>query len=481
MKKLLWSILVLISLLVFIGLTSCLDSGDQERPGLRINSELILNKFWRVALFEDNGENLTHQFSDVYLQFLPNFRLSVTKGCQEFEGEWVVSPDSTFLVVRMNNVPAPLEQLSDEWVIANITNDQFHIIEQDDKGDEEFRFEIAPLRAINCQECREFQNIVTDSVWSVAWLQSPTDNLTADFKGNYLKFQGNGLITWFAEDMQETGDWAVTNDCQLLTLDWGQEPIYQNGELAKSWLITTFDQTSISLQSKDNADHNMRLIKGRFPACHDQTESFINTQWYINKFYVEGEDISDQFVGTGFTLLDNNQLVTEVLVGPAVLGTWVVGGDCDQLLVDLQVESLQQLSRNWTIKKIEDQSIYLVHENMEVKLSKGAPMSSEICNSIISIIKDGRWNVSRFRIDSQEKELLQSFTLQFQPDGNLMAEEGEDDFHGSWSLLKGCEQLSIDFGDTDVLVDLNADWYIEQFKKDEIKLKYQNKELILIK
>ena len=491
MKKLLWSIFVLITLLIFIGLTSCFPGGDEDRPGMKINTDLLVGKIWSVSFFEDNGADETAQFSEVYLQFLPNFRLAVIKGCETVEGEWILSTDSTLLVIRMPvDVDPPLDQLSDEWIITRLTENNLNIIEQDDKGDEEFHLQTAPLRALSCQDCSEFTNILTDSVWSVTLLENTQVTQTDQLKGFYLQFFTDGTFTASSDNLQANGEWAVTDNCQKLVLEWQEVPTLGNAlsDLAKDWIILQYDSEFMSFEADDESGTLMEMKKGRFPGCTELINSLHNTSWYISFFAINSDVITPQFTGTGLTFLPNNQLATEVVIGPAVLGTWLLAGDCDELILDIQAGLLTELSQQWIIEEIDDQIIKLVYEEntlrMEMHLRRGIPPVSFACTKVIDFLKDKTWKVESFlENESDDTDSFEDYYFKFNLDGSFIVLNDNQEEIGSWSLIRGCTSIDINVDNSGPLHELNHSWKIESYGDSQIKLIYSQsddyKELIL--
>ena len=493
MRRLLWSIFVLVSLLIFIGLTSCIDGGDQERPGMAIDTELLVSKIWSVTFFGDNGQDETSQFSDVYLQFLPNLRLAIIQGCETWEGEWIISPDSTLLVIRMpDNTPPPLDQLEDEWIITKLTDNNLIIIEQDDKGDEEFHMQTAPLRALSCVDCSDFTNVLTDSVWSVTVFENSQVTQADALKGFYLQFFPDGTFVASSDSYEASGEWAVTDNCQKLVLEWTNDALTENVlvNLAREWIILEYDMQVISVESDDEAGFRMVMKKGRFPNCDELTTSLHNTSWFISKFTINGDVVTPQFTGTGLTFLPNNQLATEVIIGPAVLGGWLLAGECDILILDIQAGILTELSREWTIMEINDQVIKLVYEEntlrMVMHLTRGNPAIPTACVSIINAFTNKSWTVASFLDNgTEDTEKFEGYHFNFNLDGSLLINNpNNDDVTGSWSLIRGCQVISLDIGNSGPFDEINHQWYIESYNDYEIVLVYsnndKNQELVLV-
>ena len=351
---------------------------------MHVNADLFLTKVWKVSLFKDDGQNKTILFGDVFLEFRENFIFRITKGCDVIEGEWILSTDSTLLVIRIPDTSAEaLKQLEDEWVVTWLTDSEMHFVEQDNKGDEEFHLSVAPLPALNCSTCDNLVGVLTDSVWSITTFSTGANDLTDESRGSYLDFHSNGEVVLYTDYDEKTGLWAVTDHCQVIQVQWLEDQLLDDFylNLEDSWFIRSFDNTSISLESESSS--NLKMTKGRIPDCEKLHNNLQNTSWSIEHMTINEDNVSENFLGTGFTFLESNRLATEVIIGPAVLGGWMIEGECDQLVLEIQTGQLKELSRTWLITEIEEDRIILVFEEgtlrMEMHLKRGKPEISSSC------------------------------------------------------------------------------------------------------
>lgn len=478
MKKLLWTLFVFIILLTLIGLTSCIQTGDEERPGLRVSADLILTKVWKVTLFEDDGQNKTSLFQDVFLEFRPNLIFKITKQCEIVEGEWILSSDSTLLVIRIPDSQEPLRQLDDEWVITWLTDSEMHIIEQDDKGDEEFHLQVVSLHSLSCQSCDNFINILTDSIWSITMLSGGANDVAEETRGSYLVFEENGEVVLHIEDEEITGSWAITDNCQTLVIQWLEDQILpeQYRRLENTWFIQQNDHQFMAFEN-EASDGRLQITKGHLPLCEDLLTNMLNTSWFIDYMVINDDDVSDNFIGTGLTFLENNQLATEVVVGPAVLGEWMLTGNCDQLKLDIQAGQLTELSREWIITDFKDEKIILVYEQgtlrMELHLNKGKPQLTAKCIELIEYIVQGEWSVKNYSENEQgDDPLFDGYYFKFKEDGELIIWNSDKKIAGIWYPIRDCGYIVIEIDRNSVMRRMAGEWKIENYRDNGITMVY---------
>jgi len=477
MKKILYSHFILIALL-FIGFTSCVQLGDEERPGMRVSADLILTKVWKVTHFEDNGQDRTTLFQNVFLEFRVNSIFKITSACEIVEGEWILSSDSTLLVIRIPGISEPLSQLEDEWVVTWLTDSEMHIIEQDDKGDEEFHFQVAPLQSLSCQSCDNITNVLTDSVWSITKLTGGANDVTNETRGSYLDFKENGMVVLHVDDEELIGFWAITDNCQTLVIQWDSELMLsdQYRRLENNWFIQQTDHKFIAFEN-ESGDASLQITKGRIPQCAEIQSSLLNTSWFIDFMAINNDDVSDNFIGTGLTFLENNQLATEVSVGPAVLGEWVPNEDCDHLILNIPVGQLKELSREWIIIDIKDEIITLVYEEgtlrMELHLKMGKPELTTKCMELINYLVQSEWTVKNYSENGQVDDTrFDGYYFQFEEGGKLTTWNSDNNITGSWYPTNDCEYIVIKIDTNSVMGPLAEKWKIENYVDNSISLVY---------
>ncbi|GJM28123.1 MAG: hypothetical protein DHS20C17_07580 [Cyclobacteriaceae bacterium] len=433
-----------------------------------VKADYLYTKIWGVSLFKDDGLDKTALFNNVFIEFRPNFIFRITQGCETTDGEWILSSDSTLLVIRIPDNTEPLNQLSDEWVVTWLSDTEMRFIEQDNKGDEEFHLTVAPLNALSCKSCDHIDDFLIDKTWSVTSLISNVGDITDEIRGDYIEFKENGEVILHSTDYQIVGSWALTDQCRLLVLRWFQDQVYPDvyRHLEDSWVIGETDQPLITLE---NDAGTLELTEGIIPYCQDLHTNVLNTSWTIDFVSINQDDVSDNFTGTGLTLLDNNQLATEVMVGPAVLGTWILTGNCDRISFDIQAGQLKELSREWIIISVDEETITLVHEEgslrMEMHLKKGAPQLSVECQEAIDHFTYGKWSIGKFTSNnSEDNTQYKAYSFKFKEDGTIVASDDTDEITGKWYPTGDCSQVVIYLDSNSSLSELSGKWEVEFYE-----------------
>ncbi len=478
MKKLLWTLFTLSILLVFIGLASCIQTGDEDRPGMRVSTDLILHKVWKVTLFKNDGQDKTSLFKNVFLEFLPHFVFKITKECEIVEGEWILSSDSTLLVIRIPDSPEPLGQLEDEWVITWLTDSEMNFIEQDDKGDEEFSLQVVPFQALSCQSCDNFTNILTDSIWSITMFTGGANEVTGETRGSYLDFKDDGVVVLHIEGEELVGMWAITDKCQTLVIQWQDDQMLPMPYhlLENTWIIQQTNNQFIAFEN-ETSDASLQITKGRIPLCDELQANMLNTSWFIDYMVINDDDVSENFIGTGLTFLENNQLATEVVVGPAVLGEWILTGNCDQLRLNIQAGQLTELSREWIITDIQDEKITLVYEEgtlrMELHLNKGKPILTIKCIELINYLVQGEWSVKNYTENEKGTDTrFEGYNFQFKKDGELFIWNSDTEIAGTWYPIRNCGYIVIEIDRNSVMGPMAGEWKIENYNDNGLTMVY---------
>ncbi len=479
MMKLTEALFTFIILLIFCGLAACFQTGDEERPGMSVNSELINSKVWKITSFEDDGQDRSTLFKNVYLEFRPNFVFKITKECAVIEGEWILASGNTLLVIRVPDSQEPMSQLEDEWIITKLTDTEMHIIEQDDKGDEEFHFQVAPLQSLSCQSCDNITSILVDSVWSITMLAAGANDVTSETKGAYLDFQEDGLVILHIDEEELVAFWVITDNCQSLEIKWKDNQMLpkQYLRLEDTWSIQETDLQLIVFENEET-DANLQIVKGRIPECPDLLSDMLNTSWFIDYMAINDDDLSGHFVGTGLTFLENDQLATEVVVGPAVLGGWMISGACDRLDIEIQSGQLKVLSRQWIITDIENEKITMVYEEgtlrMELHLKKGKPVRTDHCVELIEYIVQDKWSVKAYSEDDQSDDTrFKGYYFRFKENGHLNTWNSDQQVTGKWYPINSCRSLVIEIDKNSIMEPLAGEWEIEQYRDNSITLVYE--------
>lgn len=90
---------------------------------------------WYVSYYLDSGKDETSNFSGYNLEFTDQMLINARKGGTSSSGNWFLADNSSKLVILMSNVTNYLENLSNEWVVIERTNDVLKL--KDDSADGE--------------------------------------------------------------------------------------------------------------------------------------------------------------------------------------------------------------------------------------------------------------------------------------------------------------------------------------------------------
>jgi hypothetical protein len=100
----------------------------------------IENGTWRVTLFTDSGNDETGDFAGYSFQFKTDGKLMATKAGAVKEGTWSRSASSNKFLIDLgpkDNTNKPLGELTDDWKIISIGDNQVRLTD-DNASSQEF-------------------------------------------------------------------------------------------------------------------------------------------------------------------------------------------------------------------------------------------------------------------------------------------------------------------------------------------------------
>jgi hypothetical protein len=78
---------------------------------------------WKVAFFEEKGNNETHHFTDYVFDFTRDGEVTATKGNVTATGSWTIGLDDGVNKLYLDfGPPSPLNELNDDWIIKKESN-----------------------------------------------------------------------------------------------------------------------------------------------------------------------------------------------------------------------------------------------------------------------------------------------------------------------------------------------------------------------
>ena len=352
-KKLLWSVFILIALLVIFGLSSCSLFNDDTPPrNLAFEAAILSSSTWEVTVFTKGGKDRSSQYKKVFLEFFQDNYLIVTDStCSIQEGEWVLSTDSTLLVIRLKN--DRWKDLDDEWLVTAIDGNQLKIVDND--AQEEFHFIAVDAIDTECHNCDDLTGILTDGPWVVDHYRRGDTVGTQLFSRLYFRFKNDGGFLIKSDQSEVWGTWRVIGNCNKIKVAINEE-IFPHSIMNEDWFILEFDNREIILRDeRSNIIEELHLKRGLPPKeCHDLKEVLGKDVWHIESFSVNYDaTFTDEFAGLTFAFLPNDSLLLNPIAGDGLIGTWKVDGqECEFVTIGLDESELyEELKGNGLSKK----------------------------------------------------------------------------------------------------------------------------------
>ncbi|MGI9543541.1 MAG: hypothetical protein ACR2MX_09795 [Cyclobacteriaceae bacterium] len=480
MKKLLWSVFILVTLLLIFGLSSCgLFDDDTPHRNLTFEAAILSSSTWEVSLFKKGGKDHSSQYKKVFLEFFQDNYLIVTdSSCTTQEGEWALSTDSTLLVIRLKN--DRWKDLDDEWVVTAIDDNQLKIIDND--AQEEFHFIAVDAVDTECLDCGDITEILTDGPWVVDHYRRGDTVGTQLFSRFYFRFKSDGQFL-IATDQSETwGTWRVIGNCNNIKVAIDQD-VFPHSIMNEDWFILEFTNREIILRDeRSNIIEEIRLRRGLPPKdCRELKETLGQDVWHIESFSVNyGASVADEFAGLTLAFSPNDSLSLAPIAGDGLIGSWKIDGqECEFITIHVDESELyEELKGTWFIKKITHEQVVLLREVgsilFEMILVVGEGRPAAICEELIGVLI-GEWKVSHFDEDGDTiTGEFENYDFIFKEDGSLKVIRDDDPITGNWRIAGYCQKLAIDISGSGRLDKVDEVWIITEVNNEKIKLVYED-------
>jgi hypothetical protein len=132
-----------LALLFFLGLSiSCSSDSTDDLPQT-INPSNVQNiastSSWRITSYLDNNKNETSDYTGYVFTFNANGSATAVKNSQTTNGIWSSYLDDGKVKFDINfGVTAPLEEISDDWDVLEITANKIRLEDTSGDGTKDF-------------------------------------------------------------------------------------------------------------------------------------------------------------------------------------------------------------------------------------------------------------------------------------------------------------------------------------------------------
>lgn len=120
---------------VIVALFAILFAGCAKEEVDKTLIDHLKDNTWYVSYYLDSGKDETSNFSGYSLDFTDEMLINASKGGTSSSGSWFLTDNSSKIVIVMSNVTNYLENLSNQWVVIERTNDVLKLKDDSDDGE----------------------------------------------------------------------------------------------------------------------------------------------------------------------------------------------------------------------------------------------------------------------------------------------------------------------------------------------------------
>ena len=115
MKKQITQIILLIFIMATLAISCKKDDNSSPDPTPALNTTIQQGK-WKIALFNDSGNDETHYFTNYNFQFNSDGTITASSSANTVSGTWSVgNVDSQQKLILNFGATDPFEELNDDW------------------------------------------------------------------------------------------------------------------------------------------------------------------------------------------------------------------------------------------------------------------------------------------------------------------------------------------------------------------------------
>jgi len=122
-------------------ITSCENSLAEDVSINDVAEVLSSSGEWQVTYFWDKDKEETHEFSGYTFQFKAGGVFEALKDDKLTSGSWSVNSSSQKLIINIGQVK-PLEELTDDWIILEKSDQLIKLKDDNDEHVEEIHFRL---------------------------------------------------------------------------------------------------------------------------------------------------------------------------------------------------------------------------------------------------------------------------------------------------------------------------------------------------
>lgn len=319
---------------------------------------------------------------------------------------------------------------------------------------------------------------LTACPWEIETLVIDTTSLTDELANFYVDFNENFTISLFSNSTTQYGTWSIVPEGNSFRISIDMEEV---PNLSNDWLLHTIEEGDnlildlryiidiFRLKEKCNIEDNDAGILYTFDEVTDALET---CEWVLDL------NENGDFFFYDFTFNSNGSLtIANLLNGQVSSGNWgleqLENGEFEVTIQNLNSD-LNNLEGNWIIQDFTDDFIVLQSVLGDVlTMSQTCPNDLDLTE----VLLDDNWRISYFELNGENQtSLFSSFIFDFDSGNQVFAiENGVNGALGTWQALNNDLGMSLNFGPTNPLFNLNSNyWIVLDLQSDRVELVYQN-------
>ncbi|GAA0871840.1 hypothetical protein GCM10009117_09860 [Gangjinia marincola] len=223
--------------------SDCDDDGDVDDADL-VNA--LTTGDWYVTNFTEDNQDETGVYADYTFNFFTDQTTTATNSNGTTTGSWATDSDDGELELLLNYGEAdPLDELTEDWDVVEVTNEIIRLEDADDDGTvDTLTLERTPFDGGTTDTLADY---LIDGLWFVASYVEDNDDQTADYAGYELNFDVAGTVVASNGNTTNSGTWSVLNNDTQMTLDFGAAMPFEEFN-DDDWNVISSSATQIVIQ-----------------------------------------------------------------------------------------------------------------------------------------------------------------------------------------------------------------------------------------